>query len=179
MKPSSAALHKAAADLSAARKMLADARRALARLTQPGHPAQIVDPQWQWAHDLMEKRRAKLLAIPGVVEKIDIGWFYIPVAMFIIVGTSNAVNLTDGLDDHRVDDLRVARDSFGEFEGQRVDQFTLSSDSGVEVDVINYGVAVRDWRVPVVAATNTPSGAADEPSSSTRYLTAGIQPFGV
>lgn len=38
------------------------------------------------------------IAIPGVVEKIDIGWFYIPVAMFIIVGTSNAVNLTDGLD---------------------------------------------------------------------------------
>jgi phospho-N-acetylmuramoyl-pentapeptide-transferase len=33
-----------------------------------------------------------------VAEKIDIGWLYIPVAMFIIVGTSNAVNLTDGLD---------------------------------------------------------------------------------
>ncbi|MCB0169567.1 MAG: phospho-N-acetylmuramoyl-pentapeptide-transferase [Anaerolineae bacterium] len=38
------------------------------------------------------------IAIPGVADKIDIGWFYIPVAMFIIVGTSNAVNLTDGLD---------------------------------------------------------------------------------
>jgi phospho-N-acetylmuramoyl-pentapeptide-transferase len=38
------------------------------------------------------------IAIPGVVEKIDISWLYIPVAMFIIVGTSNAVNLTDGLD---------------------------------------------------------------------------------
>lgn len=38
------------------------------------------------------------IAIPGVVEKIDIGWLYIPVAMFIIVGSSNAVNLTDGLD---------------------------------------------------------------------------------
>ena len=38
------------------------------------------------------------IAIPGVAEKIDIGWLYIPVAMFIIVGTSNAVNLTDGLD---------------------------------------------------------------------------------
>lgn len=38
------------------------------------------------------------IAIPGVAEKIDIGLFYIPVAMFIIVGTSNAVNLTDGLD---------------------------------------------------------------------------------
>jgi phospho-N-acetylmuramoyl-pentapeptide-transferase len=38
------------------------------------------------------------IAIPGIVEKIDIGWLYIPIAMFIIVGTSNAVNLTDGLD---------------------------------------------------------------------------------
>jgi aldose 1-epimerase len=40
-------------------------------------------------------------------------------------------------------------EKFGEFEGKRVDQFTLRSDSGVEVDIINYGVAVRDWRVPV------------------------------
>jgi phospho-N-acetylmuramoyl-pentapeptide-transferase len=38
------------------------------------------------------------IAIPGIQEKIDIGWLYIPVAVFVIVGTSNAVNLTDGLD---------------------------------------------------------------------------------
>jgi phospho-N-acetylmuramoyl-pentapeptide-transferase len=38
------------------------------------------------------------IAIPGISQRIDIGWFYIPVAMFIIVGFSNAVNLTDGLD---------------------------------------------------------------------------------
>lgn len=38
------------------------------------------------------------VAIPGIAEKIDIGLFYIPVAVFIIVATSNAVNLTDGLD---------------------------------------------------------------------------------
>lgn len=38
------------------------------------------------------------IAIPGVAQKIDIDWLYVPVAMFIIVGTSNAVNLTDGLD---------------------------------------------------------------------------------
>lgn len=29
---------------------------------------------------------------------IDIGWFYIPFVMVVIVGTANAVNLTDGLD---------------------------------------------------------------------------------
>jgi phospho-N-acetylmuramoyl-pentapeptide-transferase len=28
----------------------------------------------------------------------DLGWFYIPFAIFIIVGAANAVNLTDGLD---------------------------------------------------------------------------------
>ena len=29
---------------------------------------------------------------------INLGWFFIPFAVFIIVGSSNAVNLTDGLD---------------------------------------------------------------------------------
>lgn len=38
------------------------------------------------------------IAIPGVPQKIDIGLFYIPVAMFVIIGASNAMNFTDGLD---------------------------------------------------------------------------------
>ncbi len=38
------------------------------------------------------------IAIPGVPEKIDIGLFYIPVAMFVIISSANATNLTDGLD---------------------------------------------------------------------------------
>jgi phospho-N-acetylmuramoyl-pentapeptide-transferase len=38
------------------------------------------------------------IAIPGIPQKIDIGLLYIPVAVFIIVGSSNAVNFTDGLD---------------------------------------------------------------------------------
>ena len=29
---------------------------------------------------------------------INLGWFFIPFSIFIIVGSSNAVNLTDGLD---------------------------------------------------------------------------------
>ncbi|NMC14644.1 MAG: phospho-N-acetylmuramoyl-pentapeptide-transferase [Chloroflexi bacterium] len=36
--------------------------------------------------------------IPGVKGVISLGYFYIPVAMFFIVGFSNAINLTDGLD---------------------------------------------------------------------------------
>ncbi len=38
------------------------------------------------------------VALPGVPEKIDIGLFYIPIAMFVIIGSANASNLTDGLD---------------------------------------------------------------------------------
>jgi phospho-N-acetylmuramoyl-pentapeptide-transferase len=38
------------------------------------------------------------VAIPGIRQKIDLGLIYIPIAMFIIVGSTNAVNLTDGLD---------------------------------------------------------------------------------
>lgn len=38
------------------------------------------------------------VALPGIPEKINIGVWYVPVAIFFIVGTSNAVNLTDGLD---------------------------------------------------------------------------------
>ena len=39
-----------------------------------------------------------LMAIPTVPVLIDIGPWYIPIATFIITGTANAVNLTDGLD---------------------------------------------------------------------------------
>lgn len=35
---------------------------------------------------------------PGVEEPFSLGFLYIPIAVFIIVGTSNAINLTDGLD---------------------------------------------------------------------------------
>ena len=38
------------------------------------------------------------VAIPGVIEKVDIGALWIPIAIFWIVGFSNAVNFTDGLD---------------------------------------------------------------------------------
>ena len=38
------------------------------------------------------------MALPGFAEPIDIGILYVPVAAFIIVSTTNAVNFTDGLD---------------------------------------------------------------------------------
>lgn len=38
------------------------------------------------------------VAIPGIPEKISIGLWYIPIAIFIINATCHTVNLTDGLD---------------------------------------------------------------------------------
>jgi phospho-N-acetylmuramoyl-pentapeptide-transferase len=38
------------------------------------------------------------MLLPGFRNEIELGWFYIPIAAFIIVSESNAVNFTDGLD---------------------------------------------------------------------------------
>lgn len=38
------------------------------------------------------------MALPGNPRKIDIGLIYIPIAVFIIVASSNAINIADGLD---------------------------------------------------------------------------------
>jgi phospho-N-acetylmuramoyl-pentapeptide-transferase len=42
---------------------------------------------------------ANSVSIPFVKDyMLQLGWFYVPFAVFVIVGASNAVNLTDGLD---------------------------------------------------------------------------------
>jgi phospho-N-acetylmuramoyl-pentapeptide-transferase len=38
------------------------------------------------------------LVLPAIPFPFELGYLYIPVAMFVIVGSSNAINLTDGLD---------------------------------------------------------------------------------
>ncbi len=53
------------------------------------------------------------LAVPGIPQKIDIGIIYIPIAMFIIVAESNAVNLTDGLDGLAGSTVAVAFAAYG------------------------------------------------------------------
>jgi aldose 1-epimerase len=45
--------------------------------------------------------------------------------------------------------MAISVAQFGDHKGKRVDQFTLRSDTGAEVDIVGYGVAVHDWRVPV------------------------------
>lgn len=49
----------------------------------------------------------------GSSRGIDIGIWYIPIAAFIIVGTANAVNLTDGLDSLAGGTLAVAFAAYG------------------------------------------------------------------
>jgi aldose 1-epimerase len=51
--------------------------------------------------------------------------------------------------------MAVSVTRFGEFKGKPVEQFTLRSGNGVEVDIISWGVVVRDWRVPVKGTTRS------------------------
>ncbi len=44
---------------------------------------------------------------------IDLGWFFIPFAAFIMAGAGNAVNLTDGLDGLAIVPIMIAASSFG------------------------------------------------------------------
>ncbi len=45
----------------------------------------------------------------------DLGWFYLPFAMIVMVGASNAVNLTDGLDGLAIGPMVVAMACFAIF----------------------------------------------------------------
>ena len=44
---------------------------------------------------------------------LNLGWFYVPFAMFTIVGAANAVNLTDGLDGLAIGPVMIAAGTFG------------------------------------------------------------------
>ncbi len=52
-----------------------------------------------WIVDISRDPIATSMAIPFVKNTlIELGWFFIPFAALVMVGASNAVNLTDGLD---------------------------------------------------------------------------------
>lgn len=44
---------------------------------------------------------------------LQLGWFFLPVAAFVVVGASNAVNLTDGLDGLAIVPVMIAASVFG------------------------------------------------------------------
>ena len=45
--------------------------------------------------------------------------------------------------------MAIAVRRVGTYRDQAVEEFSLVSDTGVEIDIMSYGVAVRDWRLPV------------------------------
>ena len=47
---------------------------------------------------LLEMQYAGQVGVPTVREPIELGWVWVPIAAFVILAFSNAVNLTDGLD---------------------------------------------------------------------------------
>jgi aldose 1-epimerase len=51
--------------------------------------------------------------------------------------------------------MTIRIEKAGEFDGKPVHEAHLVSDTGVEVDLLSWGVTVRDWRVPVAAGTRS------------------------
>ena len=63
---------------------------------------------------LQDPETAGLLTIPYTKSlSIDLGIFYIPFSILVIVGTSNAVNLTDGLDGLAIGPVMIAAACYG------------------------------------------------------------------
>ena len=57
---------------------------------------------------------ATSMAVPFVKDALlNLGWFFIPFAVIVIVGASNAVNLTDGLDGLAIVPVMIAAGVFG------------------------------------------------------------------
>ena len=67
-----------------------------------------------WIMQLTPDPIATGLALPFVKNfLIELGWFFIPFAIFVIVGASNSVNLTDGLDGLAIVPVMIAAGCFG------------------------------------------------------------------
>jgi len=81
-------------DLAGIRKKRGDAQGMLARSKFPLQVglALILVAIMYWRLDIHS------IAIPTIPQRIDIGLWWLPIAIFIIVGSANGVNLTDGLD---------------------------------------------------------------------------------
>ena len=67
-----------------------------------------------WLAFVTDNTLANQLALPFFKDLlIDLGWFYVIFAGFVIVGTANAVNLTDGLDGLAIGPAIIATCCFG------------------------------------------------------------------
>ena len=67
-----------------------------------------------WVLALSREPLAATLAVPFFKNLlINLGWFFIPFAALVMVGASNAVNLTDGLDGLAIMPVMIAAACFG------------------------------------------------------------------
>lgn len=67
-----------------------------------------------WVMTLTREPLAGTLAVPFFKDfLIHLGWFFVPFAVFVLVGASNAVNLTDGLDGLAIVPVMIAAGCFG------------------------------------------------------------------
>ena len=74
---------------------------------------------------------ANELALPVFKDVlINLGWFFVPFGMFVIVGSANAVNLTDGLDGLAIMPVMIAGATLGVI-AYVVGNFNLSTYLGV------------------------------------------------
>ncbi len=67
-----------------------------------------------WAASIHPDDLAFSLALPVFKDTlINLGWFFLPFAAFVIVGAANAVNLTDGLDGLAIMPVMIAAATLG------------------------------------------------------------------
>jgi len=67
-----------------------------------------------WVIELTRDPLATSLALPFLKNAlVNLGWIFIPFAIFVMVGASNAVNLTDGLDGLAIVPVMIAAACFG------------------------------------------------------------------
>ena len=66
-----------------------------------------------WFVSLTKAPLGTSIAVPFFKDVlVNIGWFFVPVGVFVMVGASNAVNLTDGLDGLAIVPVMIAAASF-------------------------------------------------------------------
>ena len=66
-----------------------------------------------WIMDITRDPLSSSLAIPFLKDAlINLGWLFVPFGAFVIVGASNAVNLTDGLDGLAIVPVMIAAGCF-------------------------------------------------------------------
>jgi phospho-N-acetylmuramoyl-pentapeptide-transferase len=66
-----------------------------------------------WVFSIQREPLAGAVAVPFVKNLlVHLGWFFVPFAVFVIIGASNAVNLTDGLDGLAIVPVMIAAGVF-------------------------------------------------------------------